>query len=80
MGDTIIIIMSPFVLAALWYMGRLQDAMDRKGRRPGESIFSVPGAIRSLLTVETLKFVILVAALSIVIGTLIILDRSGLLG
>lgn len=77
MRDTVIIIATAIVFGVLLYGGRLQDQMRRKGYRPGDSFFSVTAAIRSLATLEALKFAILVLALTSFAAVLIAFDRVG---
>lgn len=75
MRDIAIIIVTAIVFGALLYGQRLQDQMRRKGYRPGDSIFSMTAALRSLLTVDALKFAILGLVLIIFIAVFAALDK-----
>jgi hypothetical protein len=75
MRDIAIIIVTAIVFAALLYGQGLQDQMCRKGYRPGDSMFSMIAAFRSLLTVDALKFAILGLVLLIFIEVFAALDK-----
>ena len=80
MRNTIVIVVTAFVFAALCYGGVLQDRMLRKARRAGDSIFSPGIAFRAVATKEAWLFVLLVSVMSAIIAVFIALDKLGYLG
>lgn len=67
------------VFTALFYGGKLQDRARRKAYPPGTSLFSPAAMVRSFGTKEIFYFVLLMAALIVLVGIFIALDEVGYL-
>jgi hypothetical protein len=79
MRNTVIIIATVLVFAALAYGGVLQDRARRKAYGPGTSMFSIAAMLRALTTKEMFYFILLTLATVAFASAILTLDEMGYL-
>jgi hypothetical protein len=80
MRNAVVISLTAFVFAGLWYGSVLQDRMRRKAAKSGASFFSLGFQLRALATKEVCLFALLTLVMAGIVAVVIALDRSGYLG